>query len=115
MAETKRAVRWTTSVLATLIAVVIAWQLSKELSVARLAIAIVLSVPLLLPVAGLLRGNRRTHAWATLCVIPYFILGVTEAIANPSQRLWAAACLSLALALFVLLIAYLRLTGREEE
>jgi uncharacterized membrane protein len=71
-------------------------------------------VPLWLPLRGLLRRRRRTYAWATLCVIPYFVLGVTEAVANPMQRLWAGACLAIALALFVALIAYLRLTRAVE-
>ena len=107
--------RWAASTLALLIALVLAWQLSRQFTVARAALAVMLVTPLLLPLRGLIRGNRRTYAWATLCVIPYFILGVTEAIANPPQRAWAAGCLSVALALFVLLILYLRLTRDVEE
>lgn len=98
------------STLVALLALVLAWQLSKEITPARVALAALLVAPLLLPVKGLIRGDRRTYAWATLCVIPYFILGVVEAVANPAQRGWAAICLSLALVLFALLIAYLRLT-----
>jgi len=62
---------------------------------------------------GLIHRSRRTHAAMTLCVIPYFVLGVTEAVANPSARWWAALCLSLALLLFVALIGYLRLTSDQ--
>jgi uncharacterized membrane protein len=91
-----------------LIALVAAWQLSVALSPQRMLAALVLTLPLWAPLRGLLRSERRTYAWATLCVIPYFVLGTTEAIANPGSRIWAALCLFLALLLFVALILYLR-------
>ena len=75
--------------------------------VARLAI---LLVPLLLPLPGLLRGQRRTYAWATMCVTPYFIYGLTEVIANPAVRAPAGAILFASLAWFVTLVNYLRVT-----
>lgn len=77
---------------------------------ASLVYACVLLVPLLLPLPGLLRGRRRTHAWATLCVAPYFIYGMTEVIANPAVRGMAGAILFASLALFIALVSYLRLT-----
>jgi uncharacterized membrane protein len=76
-------------------------------SLVRLA---VLLVPLLLPLPGLLRGQRRTYAWATLCVTPYFIYGLTEVIANPAVRVPAGAILFASLAWFVTLVDYLRAT-----
>lgn len=94
-----------------LIALVAAWQLSMELATGRMLAAVVLTLPLWAPLRGLLRNERRTYAWATLCVIPYFVLGTTEAIANPGSRIWAALCLFLALLLFVALILYLRITN----
>jgi uncharacterized membrane protein len=57
-----------------------------------------------------LRGDRRTHAWATLCVAPYFVYGVTETVANPAVRVAAAAILFASFAHFVALVAYLRAT-----
>jgi len=72
--------------------------------------AATLLLPLLLPVRGLLRGDRRTHAWATMCVAPCFLYGVTETVANPSLRGVAAAILFASLAHFVALVAYLRVT-----
>ena len=102
---------FTVALLFALIAVVVAWQLAVELSGARIFMAALLTIPLWAPVRGVLRHDRRTYAWATLCVIPYFILGVTEAVANPTTRLWAGACLALALLLFAVLIAYLRVTN----
>lgn len=93
-----------------LLVLVVAWQLSAAATGRSLVTAAILASPLLLPLKGLWQGSRYTHAWATLCVIPYFIVGTVEAIANPAERIWAAVCLALSLALFCALIAYLRLT-----
>lgn len=98
-----------------LIALVVAWQLSNGISSERLLLAAILTCPLWAPLRGLLRRTRKTYAWATLCVIPYFVLGVTEAIANPDRRTWAGLCLALALALFVVLILYLRATNPARQ
>jgi uncharacterized membrane protein len=97
-----------------LIAIVVAWQLSSGVSAERFLVAVVLTCPLWAPLRGLLRRTRRTYAWATLCVIPYFILGVTEAIANPERRIWSALCLIVALVLFAALILYLRVSAPQE-
>jgi len=70
----------------------------------------VLLVPLLLPLRGLWRRNRRTCAWATMCVAPYFAYGTTEVIANPAVRVVAAAILFASLAWFVSLIYCLRVS-----
>ena len=75
-----------------------------------MGLALGLLVPLLLPLPGLLRSHRRTHAWATLCIVPYFIYGLTEVIANPAVRASAGAILFASLALFVALVSFLRLT-----
>ena len=93
-----------------LIAVVALWQLSIQVSLGRLLWAAVLTMPLWLPLRGLIRRNRRAYAAMTLCVTPYVVLGITEAVANPASRGWAAACLSCALLLFAMLVGYLRLT-----
>ena len=74
--------------------------------------------PLAIAVPGLLARNRRTYAWATLCVTPHFIYALTEIVANPAIRVLAASILLLGLALVVALIAYLRLTrvgGGEDD
>ena len=67
-------------------------------------------VPVLLPLRGVLAGSRRTHAWATLCVAPYIIAGVTETIANPMLRTLAASIVFASLVWFAALIRYLRVT-----
>lgn len=74
------------------------------------ALAIVLLLPLLAPLPGLVRGRRRTYAWATLSVTPYFIFGTVEVIATPADRAASGSILFAALALFIALIAHLRAT-----
>jgi uncharacterized membrane protein len=65
--------------------------------------------PLAIAVPGMLARNRRTFAWATLCITPHFIYALTEIVANPAIRVLAASMLLLGLALVVTLVAYLRL------
>lgn len=69
-----------------------------------------LAGPLAIALPGMLARNRRTFAWATLCVTPHFIYALTELVANPAIRMLAASILVLSLALVVALVAYLRLT-----
>jgi len=70
----------------------------------------VLLLPLALPLPGIVRAHRRTFAWATLCITPYFIYGLTELVANPEVRPIALGMLVASLGVVAALIAYLRLT-----
>jgi uncharacterized membrane protein len=88
-----------------LVAVLVQWSGTPSV-----LLALVLLVPLLAPLRGILRGDRRTHAWATLCIVPGFIYGLTEAVANPAIRTVAALVLGSSLALFLAIVAYLRVT-----
>ena len=76
-------------------------------------LAFFLLVPLAIAVPGLIARNRRTYAWATLCVTPHFIYALTEIVANPAIRELAASILALSLGLAVALVAYLRLTRAD--
>jgi uncharacterized membrane protein len=105
LVSARRAVLGTASLLASCVAwaTVVAGPWPRNVAWAALML-----LPLLMPIRGLLRGDRRTHAWATFCVAPYFLYGLTEVIANPTVRVAAAAILFASLAWFVALIAYLR-------
>jgi len=105
-----RARRWVLAMTLLLAACVAAAALRTAAWPGSAALALALLVPLLLPLPGLLRRRRRTYAWATLCVAPYFIYGVTEAVANPAVRFMAGLILFASLALFAALVACLRLT-----
>lgn len=95
---------------AALIATLSAWQLTPAPSAKGALHALLLSIPALAPLPGLWRGSRYTYRWATLCVMPYVVVGITEVIANPNARAWSAALLFWSLAWFVSLVAYLRAT-----
>jgi uncharacterized membrane protein len=86
-------------------AVYVTW--SGTLSV---LLALVLIPPPLLPLGGIARHDRRTYAWATLCVLPAFLYGLTEAVANPKLRPVATTVLGASLVFFFALVAYLRVT-----
>jgi uncharacterized membrane protein len=73
-------------------------------------LALVLLAPLLAPLVGIARDDRRTHAWATLCLVPGFVYGLTESVANPGLRLLAALVLGSSLVSFFALVVYLRVT-----
>ncbi len=76
-------------------------------------LAFFLLAPLAIALPGLIARNRRTYAWATLCITPHFIYALTEIVANPAIRSLAASILALSLGLSVALVAYLRLTRAE--
>jgi uncharacterized membrane protein len=106
----QRARRWALATLA-VVGVAIAVAAMRDASWPGSALlAAALLLPLLLPLKGLLQGDRRTYAWATLCLAPCFVYGITEVIANSSVRAIAAAILFTSLAHFVALVAYLRIT-----
>jgi uncharacterized membrane protein len=102
--------RWILGTMALLAACVCTAVLRTSTWPQSAGLAAVLLIPLLLPLRGLLRGDRRTHAWATLCVGPYIVYGITESVANPAVRGLAALVLLTSLAHFVALVAYLRLS-----
>jgi uncharacterized membrane protein len=82
---------------------------------ANLLWTLLMLVPLAAPLPGLWRGQRRTYAWATLCVAPYLIYGLTEVVANPAVRGAAGAILFASLAWFATLVIYLRLSRRTAD
>lgn len=96
-----------------LVLFVLVWwrQLAQDVDLTHLGWAVVYSLPLLAPLPGLLQGKRYTYRWATLCVLPYFIVGATESVANMSIRYWALALLGASLLWFFMMIAYLRVSA----
>jgi uncharacterized membrane protein len=102
--------RWVVLCWTSLFALVCSRQLQKGFSVAAIGWSVVFSIPLLMCLPGLLRGNRYTYKWATLCVLPYFIIGITEGVANVSLRQWALLLLGASLVWFFAILAFLRVT-----
>ncbi len=72
-------------------------------------------LPLLAPLPGLLRGRRRTYAWATLFTVPYVMFTITELLANPRARWPASVSLLLVFGWFCAMVLYLRSAPRSPE
>lgn len=106
----KRVGRLTLGLTLLLVAVVGGWILSSGLHAAQWALAAIATAPLWMCVPALRAGRRRICALMTLLIVPYLVWALTEAVANPAARAWAAATLFVAFALFVCLIAFLRVS-----
>jgi uncharacterized membrane protein len=63
-------------------------------------LAVVATLPLLLPVRGVWQGSLRSMTWAGYLAMLYLVIGVMEAWANPAQRVPALLQIAL-VALFV--------------
>lgn len=63
-------------------------------------VILVTTLPLLLPLRGVLHERPRSHLWAAFASLLYFIHGVGEAVANPDQRWLGLAEIGLSLLLF---------------
>jgi uncharacterized membrane protein len=72
-------------------------------------------LPLLAPLNGLLRGRRRTYAWATLFAVPYLTFALTELLVNPVARWVAAMSLLLVFTWFCTMILFLRASRSHRE
>jgi len=67
------------------------------------------SLPLLLPLFGVLRGRRYTYQWSSLLILAYFIEGVVRAWSERGTgRLLAITEIVLCLAFFVSALCYVR-------
>ena len=94
-----------------LLLVLLTWWLAASKwppSYASLAVLI-----LIFPLAGILpalvRGSLRASSAASLLLVPYIGWGLTEAVANPDSRIYAALTVFAGTASFAALIIWLRL------
>ncbi|WP_428312436.1 DUF2069 domain-containing protein [Hydrocarboniphaga sp.] len=72
-----------------------------------------LVLPLLLPIAGIIRGRAYTYSWACMLVVFYAAGYLASGYAQPMQK-WSAFFLaSIAAIDFVALVLYVRLLARE--
>ena len=94
---------------------ILVWQrqLHQGLTWQQLGWSIGFSLPLWACLPGLWRGKRYTHQWASLCVLPYFIVGVTESVANAAHRTWSLWLLGAALLWFFALLAFVRISRAD--
>ncbi|MDB5969640.1 MAG: hypothetical protein JWQ90_2090 [Hydrocarboniphaga sp.] len=72
-----------------------------------------LILPLLLPIAGIIRGRAYTYSWACMLVVFYAAGYLASGYAQPMHK-WSAFFLASIAALdFVALVLYVRLLARE--
>ena len=94
---------------ALLIVLVVSWAFIAP-TTTRLVAGAILALPLASAVPFLYAGHRRSYAWLTLALAPALVLALTEAVANPHTRSWAAFATFDLLAAFGFCVAYLRAT-----
>ena len=73
-----------------------------------LTAAIILALPLAIPLPGLWRRHRYTGIWATFLLTPYLVVAVMEITVNPAARLPGAMVLAMILLTLIALVGWLR-------
>ena len=69
---------------------------------------------LLLPLFGILRGQRYTYQWASMLILLYFMEGVVRAMSDKGlSAMLAGGEIALSALFFVCAIFYARLTGKH--
>jgi uncharacterized membrane protein len=84
----------------------------------RLPVSLMLLVfvgPLLLPLRGLLHARASTHVWTSMLVLLYFIHGIVEAWASPTERWLAMTEVLLSIALFAGCFYYVQLSKQQNN
>lgn len=71
-------------------------------------LAAIATVPLLLPLKGLLGNSLRSMTWAGYLVMLYLVIGVMEAWSNPAQRIPALAQTALVVIFVASVLAFSR-------
>ncbi len=97
-----------------LLALLVVWYawLSPSPHFPVVIVLLFLVTPLLFPLRGILHGRPYTYAWTSYLALLYFIHGVGEAYATPSDRVLAGMEIVLSLMLFGGAIFYARIQGR---
>ena len=74
------------------------------------------TLPLLLPLFGILRGKRYTYQWSGMLILFYFTEGAVRAWSETGVARWlAVAEVILSLVFFASVIAYSKYTGRSYQ
>jgi uncharacterized membrane protein len=78
--------------------------------------ALLLSLPLLLPLSGFVKDRLYTYKWAGFLTLFYFCLGISELVSNPELRVYGYLTTVFSTTLFISDIYYtrfLRLTQKR--
>ena len=72
------------------------------------------ALPLIAPLAGVMRGRRYTYQWSSMLILAYFAEGVVRAWSERgASQLLAAAEIALSAAFFASAVAFARLTRQH--
>ncbi|MFT5759057.1 MAG: putative membrane protein [Alteromonadaceae bacterium] len=71
------------------------------------------TLPLLLPMKGLLAGNPYTFAWSNFVLMIYFLHSLTTLVVSADDRIWALIELSLTSIMFLSASYYAKYRGQE--
>ena len=71
-------------------------------------LALLATVPLLLPLRGILRRNHRSMTWGGYLLVFYLTVGLMESWSNPAQRLPALGQVALILLYVISLVSFTR-------
>lgn len=98
-----------------LLAWVALWQLfiSPHPGLSNTTLAIAWSIPLLLPLPGILAGKAYTHAWANFILMLYFLHALTILYVDGGERWLALIELVLTMLCFAGNILFARARGKE--
>lgn len=69
---------------------------------------VLLSLPLLLPLKGLVCDQRYTYKWVGFMTLVYFCVGISELVANPELRIYGFVTTISSTLLFLTSIYYAR-------
>ena len=76
---------------------------------------LLLSLPLLIPLPGLLRDRLYTYRWVGFLMMIYFCVGISELVANPELRWFGLGTTICSILLFLASIYYARLLGIRNQ
>ena len=74
---------------------------------------IMFTLPLLLPIRGLLKGNPFTYAWTNFIIMIYFLHSLTTLWVSEDDLIWASIELILATTMFLSCSYYAKYRGQE--
>jgi uncharacterized membrane protein len=81
----------------------------------RYVLALIFTLPLLLPLYGLISNKLYTYRWTGFLTMLYIIIGVSEGFSNPQLRIYAVLTLLFSTGLFVGSIYYSRYLSTQRS
>ena len=84
------------------------WLAPAPMGMESWLLALIATLPLLLPARGVMQGSLRSLTWAGYLLMLYLAIGIMEAWSNPPQRIPALAQTFLVIGFLVALLIFSR-------